>query len=163
MRPHIAKRPTCGYLSIMKNCLLLLLGGYLLSSCVPSTPQTRIQKNPEKFASLTEKHKTLVQQGEIVSGMPPAAVELAWGEPSRRFEGFRDRKASERWDYIASRPAYRNTFYGGFADYGSYGRYGRGRYSTLGLGFGPEIEYIPEHVASVWFSANRVNSWERVR
>jgi len=147
----------------MRNCLLLVVCAGLLGACAPSTPQSRIQESPGKFASLTQKHQALVQRGEIASGMPPAAVALAWGAPSRRFEGFRDRKASERWDYTASRPVYRNSFYGGFGNYGSYGRYGRGRYSTLGFGLGPEIEYIPELVASVWFAGDRVHSWERVR
>lgn len=142
--------------------IALLCGGFFVS-CVPTTPQARIEKDPAKFAALSANHRALVQRGRLASGMPPAAVELAWGTPARRFQGFRDRKASERWDYTASRPVYTNDFYSGYG-YGvgrPYGRSGRGSYSTLGFGFGPQVEYIPEHVASVWFVGDRVDSWER--
>ena len=149
----------------MKILVVVLVCGGILGSCAPVTPQTRIEKSPEKFASLSQNHKALVQQGQITSGMPPAAVELAWGAPTRRFQGFQNKKTSERWDYSASRPVYTNSFYSGFGYAGGrpYGRYGRRGYSTLGFGFGPEVQYIPEQVASVWFVGNRVESWERAQ
>jgi len=163
--PFVANPGIRDYLTGMKIFALVLVCGGLLVSCAPTTPQTRIENSPEKFVGLSQKHKALVRDGQIASGMPPAAVELAWGSPSRRFQGFKNQKASERWDYSDSRPVYTTSFYGGYG-HGAcmpYGRYGRRGYSTLGFGFGPEVEYIPEHVASVWFVGNRVDSWERVQ
>lgn len=140
------------------------MAGVLLASCVPSTPQTRIQQNPQKFAALGPKNQTLVQQGQLARGMSPDAVYLAWGAPSANFQGSRDGKTTERWDYAGTRPVPVTNFYGSYGyGYGRYGPYGRGGYSGIGFGLGPEIAYIPYRVASVWFVNQRVDSWERAR
>lgn len=146
----------------MKKILLALSAGLLFASCAPSTPQARIQQSPQKFEALSGKHRSLVQQGQITRGMTPDAVYLAWGYPSRTFQGSKDGKSTERWDYAGSRPVYTNSFYGSYG-YGHhpYGPYGRHGYS--GFGFGPEVAYIPYRIASVWFINNRVDSWERAR
>ena len=146
----------------MKAILTALSAGLLLVSCAPSTPQTRIQRNPEKFAALGGKDQSLVQQGQITRGMSPDAVYLAWGGPSRIFQGSKNGKNTERWDYAGSRPVYTTGFYGSYG-YGSYGRRGRYGYSGLGFGVGPEVAYIPYRIASVWFLNNRVDAWERAK
>lgn len=143
----------------MKTLLSALSAGLLFASCAPSTPQARIQRQPEKFAALSAKHQDLVQQGRIDRGMSQDAVFLAWGSPSRVFQGSQNNRQSERWDYSGSRPVTVNTFHG------SYGRfYGpcRGR-GFSSVGWGPEIAYIPYHIGSVWFIDNQVDSWERAR
>ena len=145
----------------MKNIVTALLAGLVFSSCVPSTPQTRIAQNPQQFAALGKKEKSLVQQGQITRGMSPDAVMLAWGYPARRYEGFRDSKKTERWDYAGSRPVYTSTYYGGY--HYAHGPYGHRGYSSLGFGIGPEIAYVPYRVASVWFINDHVDSWERAR
>ena len=108
----------------MKKLLTALLAGLAFSSCVPSTPQARIAQNPQVFAALPKKDQSLVERGQVARGMSPDAVMLAWGYPSRRFEGSKDSKRTERWDYAGSRPVYTSTFYGGYG-YG-YGRWGYG-------------------------------------
>ncbi len=138
-------------------CLGLLLG--IVSSCAPSTPQTRIQQRPQDFARLSEKHKDLVSRGEIAKGMSKDAVALAWGSPSTRIEGLRNGKFSERWDYIGREPVTRNHFFGGYTS-GGYGPY---EYSGYRAGFGPEVTYVPYREASVWFASGRVDEWERQR
>jgi hypothetical protein len=142
----------------VKRLLLLLLlpAGLLLSSCVPSTPQTRIQQHPDLFAALSPKHQQLVQQGALAKGMPRDAVMLAWGPPAQRFEGSQGGKSSERWDYSGAYPVYTHGFYGGFG----YGRYGCYPY---GYGFMPEVTYVPYRRASVWFIDSLVDSWERTQ
>lgn len=145
----------------MKRLLLLLATGLLASSCVPSTPQSRIQEHPELFAALSPKHQELVQQGTLAKGMPRDAVLLAWGAPAQRFEGSQGGKASERWDYASVYPVYTQGFYGGFG-YG-YGRYGRYQPYGYGYGFGPEVTYVPYRSGSVWFANSLVDSWERSR
>jgi hypothetical protein len=143
----------------MKKPLCALFAGLLLASCVPSTPQTRIQQQPQKFEALGPKHRQLVENGQIERGMSQDAVYLAWGAPSRTFQGSRNNRLTERWDYSGSRPVYSNTFYGSYGRY--YGPYRRYGYS--GIGWGPEVAYIPYRIGSVWFIDNKVDSWERAR
>jgi hypothetical protein len=146
----------------MKISIATVLLGLALASCAPSTPQARIEQNPEKFAALSQSHQNLVQQGQIARGMPPEAVELAWGNPHSRFEGVRGGKNTARWDYEGSRPVYTTSRFGGYG-FGHGGSFGRGRYSAIGFGMGPDVTFIPQRIASVWFISNRVDSWERAR
>ncbi len=143
----------------MKKLLSVALLGMLFAACAPSTPQTRIEREPRKFESLSTKHQELVQQGSIERGMPPDAVYLAWGAPSRTFQGSKNGRRTERWDYAGSRPVYYNSFYGSYGRY--YGPYRRHGY--YGLGWGPEVAYVPYRIGSVWFIDNRVDAWERAR
>jgi hypothetical protein len=144
----------------MKKLLVCLALGLLATSCVPSTPQARIQQNPEMFAALSPKEQSLVQRGEIAKGMPPDAVVLAWGAPAMSYEGNKKGQASLRWDYTSAYPVYTAAYYGGYG-YGGYGHHGR--YGYYGYGFGPELTYVPYRSSSVWFVNNRVESWERLR
>jgi hypothetical protein len=142
----------------MKFFLFALAAGLALASCVPSTPQTRIQRYPDKFDALGAEDKSLVQQGTISTGMTADAVYLAWGGPSRVLQGAKNGETTEQWDYAGSRPVYTTSFYGGYG-YGGCGPYrARGYY-----GFAPEVTYIPYRIATVWFLNNRVDSWERER
>ena len=144
----------------MKNIVAALSGVLLMASCVPSTPQARIQQNPGKFEALGSRHQELVRSGQIARGMPPDAVYLAWGSPAGIFQGSRNGKPLERWDYAGSRPVVSTGFYGGYGygyGHGPYGPYGGHGY----YGLGPEVVYVPYRNASVWFVDNRVDSWER--
>lgn len=148
----------------MKTLASALISAACLASCAPSTPQSRIDKHPEKFAALSRKNQELVQKGLITRGMTPDAVELAWGAPARRFEGFKDSRSMDRWDYVRDTPVYFSGYAGGFGDgYVGIGRYGRGAFNSYGFDFGPEVAYVPYRVASVWFVDHRVDSWEQVR
>ena len=146
----------------MKAILIALAAGLLFVSCAPSTPQARIQRDPGKFAALSEKHRSLVEQGKIARGMSQDAVYFAWGAPSRVFQGSKEEKATERWDYAGSRPVYTTGFYGSYG-YGPYRHYGHHGYPVHGFGMGPEVAYIPYRLASVWFVNDRVDAWERAR
>lgn len=146
----------------MKKIIAAVSAGLLMVSCVPSTPQTRIQLEPGKFEALSGKQRTLVEQGQISRGMPTDAVYLAWGRPSRVLQGSKDGKNTEQWDYAGSRPVYHTNFYGSYGGYYGPCR-GRGYYRGYGIGFGPEVVYIPYRVASVWFIDGRVDAWERAR
>lgn len=144
----------------MKKFLACLACGLLATSCVPSTPQTRIEQNPQMFAALSAKEQSLVQRGEIAKGMSPNAVVLAWGPPSMRYEGNKQGQSSMRWDYTSAYPVYTSGYYGYYGGYGRHGRYG---YPYYGYGFGPELTYVPYRSSSVWFVNNHVESWERLR
>ncbi|MFK7851490.1 MAG: hypothetical protein AB8D78_10975 [Akkermansiaceae bacterium] len=140
-------------------CIFLAIVCGFLSSCVPSTPQSRIQQRPQDFAQLSEKHKELVSQGKIAKGMSKSAVSLAWGSPDSRAEGLRDGKMLDRWDYEGRKPVVTQEFYGGYGR-GIYGPY---RYSGVGAGFGPQITYLPYRRSSVWFHKGSVDAWENLR
>jgi hypothetical protein len=143
--------------------LLLTLGSACVAltavSCSPSTPASRIAERPQAFEKLSEKHRELVQRGEITKGMDMSAVALAWGEPSSRVEGMRGTRRTERWEYNGSRPVVTNSVFGGYHR-GNFGPY---RYSGLGAGFGPQVIHIPYRRSSVWFIGGKVEEWERLR
>lgn len=149
----------------MRKILAALAIGLAFTSCVPSTPQSRIEREPAKFSALSRKEQSLVQEGQIARGMSPDAVILAWGNPAQRYEGSKNSHRTERWDYLATRPVYSSSFFGGYGysgrGYGPYGGYGP--YSSFDYGYGPEITYIPYRSASVQFVNNQVDSWERIR
>ena len=145
----------------MKKFIALFAVGLLASSCVPITPQMRIQQHPEIFATLSPNEQALVQRGELAKGMPPQAVVLAWGPPSMRYEGNHKGSPSMRWDYTGTQAVYSGQYFGMYG-YGYHGRYGH-PYSGYGVGFAPELAYVPYRQASVWFVNNRVDAWDRLR
>jgi hypothetical protein len=89
--------------------------------------------------------------------MSTDAVFMAWGPPSRRYQGLQNNAATERWDYEGSKPVYSNSVGMGYG-YGTgyYGR--RAGYSSLSVS--PEVAYVPYRKATVLFKNNRVDSWE---
>lgn len=142
----------------MKTLTAAILATALAASCAPYTPQSRIQEQPGKFAALPPSHQQLVREGKLTQGMGPDAVELAWGEPSRRYHGSREGKSLARWDYLGSRPVTVSNFHGSHMP--GWGPYGH-RYPIHGLG--PDIAYVPYREASVWFVEGRVDAWESAR
>lgn len=147
----------------MKRLFSAALTALVFASCAPSTPDARIAAQPAIFDRLPAKHREMVRQGRIDKGMTTDAVYLAWGRPSREYEGSENGAATLRWDYAGSTPVYTNHFYGGYGYGYGYGRYGRYRYPYYGYGFGPEVTYVPYRRASVLFRNGRVTSWERSR
>ncbi len=127
-----------------------------MAACVPSTPEARIAAAPAAFESLSSQHQALVRQGRIETGMRPEAVRLAWGNPSREYEGSDGDRATRVWEYDRSKPVYTTNYYGAYG----IGRYG---YRSYAFDIGPEITYVPTRAATVWFRGDRVSKWERVR
>lgn len=145
----------------MKKIFTLLGICALVGACGTTTPQGRIEANPGKFAALPAKHKPLVERGQIDRGMDKDAVLLAWGTPASRFEGYDNKRRTERWDYAGTRPTMTNSFYGGYYDYWGYGR----RYYPYGhiYAVAPEVVYVPYTRATVSFVGGKVDSWERLK
>lgn len=138
---------------------LALLALALLTSCVPTTPEARIEQNPEKFWKLSDSEQALVRKGEIRRGMNPDAVYYAWGKPAREFVIADEKATTIRWDYTGSTPVYSTNVYGGYYGGGYYSR----RYPRYGYNVGQQVTYIPYQKAAVWFRDNRVTKWESSR
>ncbi len=143
----------------MKYVLFLCLPLIALLASCSSTPQSRIQRNPEMFLSLNTQHQALVKQGKIDRGMNKSAVYLAMGNPDGKVTGNREGRSYVRWDYSMLVPVYTSGF-GGHYGYGG-GRYGRGGY--YGGGYYPSVTYIPTRGSSVYFRKGIVAGWERAR
>lgn len=149
--------------SIMKTSIIRLglglITAVLLSQCA-STPQSRIQDNPQLFAQLSSRDRELVSRGAIREGMTRNGVFLAWGRPGSVAVGSSNGKNLERWTYVGQRPV--NTFgmgmgfgYGGFG-FGGWGPYGWG-YPYWGGG--PTVTYVPYTAGVVEFTSGRVSRW----
>lgn len=149
----------------MKPALVVALAAasLLAAACAPSTPTARIEANRPMYEKLSDAHQALVRQGQIDRGMSPDAVYLAWGRPSREYEGAEGRADTLRWDYDGSRPVYSTGFFGsyGYGYGGGYGYYGRRPY--YGYALSPQVDYVPYRRATVWFRDRRVTKWERAR
>ena len=164
VKRRVARGGSFVYTPRMRKLFIALSAGLLCASCVPSTPQERIQQDPRKFAALPPEHQLLVHQGQLARGMSPDAVYLAWGRPSGVFQGSKNGQLTERWDYAGTYPVQVSNFYGSYNyGYGGYGHHGHYSYSGVGFGVGPEYAYMPYRIGSVWFINHRVDSWERAR
>ena len=140
------------------GCCAAIATALLFSNCA-STVQSRIERNPQEFASLSSKQQELVRQGRIAKGMPKRGVFLAWGRPDNVSRGSRDGKDFEAWRYRGYQPVYTHSI--GFSVGHGYGRYGHGW--CPGYGYGTDVYYRPYTAARVDFHNNRVSGWESVR
>jgi len=137
-------------------CLLLPLS-VLLAGC-GSTPEKRIERNPQLFQKLNSNEQKLVRVGKISRGMSKPAVFLAMGNPDHKTSGIQHGENFERWHYNTMVPVYSY-------DVAPYYRYGHGRYGCRshygGIGFQPTVHYVPRHGASVEFIKDAVAGWNR--
>jgi hypothetical protein len=90
------------------------LGLVLAAGC--STPETRIQKNPDAFARLTPAQQDMIRKGQVGLGFDETMVRLAVGEPDR----IRTRVSAEGatvvwiyadWDNNDGMPLYRGWYH----------------------------------------------------
>ena len=146
--------------------IFALFCALLLPGCETLNPaQRRVTKNPELFAGLSAKEKTLVDQGKIEEGMSRDAVYLAWGRPGRVITGSRDGKGREKWAYFHTAPVQTTTMGFGYASSPFYDSYGI--HPTYGYGYGPGwsmssgVNYLPYIGSTVEFVNGRVVAWER--
>ena len=141
----------------MKLAFACLIPILLMASCAVPSTQTRIAKNSSMYSKLSPEHRRLVAAGDITKGMNKDAVYLAWGTPSKIYKLEEEGSAKERWIYTRSQPAYTTRVGIG---YGNFPRYGRWGYHG-GIDCGPRTVYVPEKVAEVIFTRDKVESWER--
>ncbi|WP_395718391.1 hypothetical protein [Prosthecobacter sp.] len=148
----------------MKTILRLFFGlltALTLSQCASSTPQTRIERNPQLFTRLSAKDRQLVTSGVIREGMTRDAVFLAWGRPDRVSVGTSRGKEIEAWTYVGERPVRTLNMGVGFG-YGAWNPYWGGPWGWGGPGFwggGPSVTYVPYTAGVVEFTNGRVTRW----
>ena len=63
--------------------IIALLASALVSGCA-SSPQKRIEQNPEMFSKLSFEEQAAVQSGKVTSGFTADMVYLSQGEPSEK-------------------------------------------------------------------------------
>lgn len=160
--------PTMKKLFFIRLCLVLAIATFFVQCS--STPQTRIEKNPQMFSKLSAKDRQLVTHGLIREGMTRDAVFLAWGRPDAVSVGINRGRESENWTYEGQRPVrsmnmtmgfgYGGFGYGGFGypGFGGFGPYGYGGYPMWGSG--TSVTYIPYTAGTADFVNGRVVSWK---
>jgi hypothetical protein len=139
----------------------------LLTAC--STVESRIQANPQIYASLSPSAQALVLSGGIREGMSKAAVFLAWGHPDTVRFGSRSGHPFEGWIYTTTQSqfvtGYYPTFYRfGYYRYGGYWpywRYRHGFYAGDPFVDGVVSYEVPYKVA--FFEGDRCTGWEYIR
>ncbi|MBA4136708.1 MAG: hypothetical protein C0518_05265 [Opitutus sp.] len=92
-----------------------------LAGCA-STPESRIQRNPQSFAQLPADVQERVRRGQIDIGDTEEVVLLALGDPVRQVERVDQRTGATRvWIYARQAPRFSFGF-----GVGSYGRHSGG-------------------------------------
>jgi hypothetical protein len=90
------------------------LGLVLAVGC--STPETRIQKNPDAFARLTPAQQDMIRKGQVGVGFDESMVRLALGDPDRIRTRLTAAGATVSWIYTDweadyGRPLYRGWYH----------------------------------------------------
>jgi len=80
---------------LLVACLLLVAG------C--ASPEYRIKKNPDMFASFPPEVQELVRKGEIALGFTPDMVSMALGAPNRIYNRQSTTGSVDVWSYTSTR------------------------------------------------------------
>ena len=151
----------------MKNILSGLLAVFalvLLSAC--STPETRIQKNPDAFAKFPPEVQEMIKKGQVALGFDQDMVRFAIGKPDRVRTYLDANGSKEIWSYTSYHVDTSVGFYGGYGYPGYYGAYAYrpwGYYPYWGYGgWGhPYSASIPYEHFRVEFRGGKVISIEQ--
>ena len=140
--------------------LLAAVSALLFASC--AAPVTRrIEKNPQLYSALSDRHKAMVQRGQIEEGMTKEAVFLAWGKPERASKGTRNGKTVERWSYTAYNAVHTSSIgFGVGMGYGGF--YGGPFYDTM-FYREPVATYVPYEARWAEFVSGKVTAWSADR
>lgn len=83
----------------MKKIVSILLLGFFAMGCATSNVTSRKLERAAAYAALSSEQRALVDRSEIEIGLPMDAVYIAWGKPSRIFEGQSNSGATTTWIY----------------------------------------------------------------
>lgn len=140
---------------MMNRFLVLSLAALVLGGCATSQQklERRKQEKSGAYSSLTAEQRTLVDQGQIATGLPMDAVYIAWGKPDQLVNSGTEAGTFTTWIYLG---VYLQSYLtSGMA----YGPYSNGPY---GFYAGPRIDYYPVNYVSaeVRFQKGLVTSWQ---
>ncbi len=76
---------------------LVVAGLVVLAGC--ATPQSRIDRNPQIFSTLSPADQQLIKDGKIAVGFTPDMVKLALGDPDRIYMRTDAAGTNETWSY----------------------------------------------------------------
>ncbi len=82
----------------LPSMILAFAGAVLLAGC--STPDRRIEKNPEIFNRCTPQQQELIKQGKVAIGFDEEMARLALGDPNRSTTRTDASGQSEVWYYV---------------------------------------------------------------
>ena len=158
-------------LSLLRVGLALIATAFLVQCS--SSPQTRIEKNPQMFNQLSARDRQLVASGHIREGLSRDGVFLAWGRPDSVSVGTNRGRETEVWIYEGQRPVrsmsmnmgfgYGGFGYGGFGSFGGWGPYGYGGFGYPMWGTGSSVTYIPYTAGVADFAGGRVVAWKSTK
>jgi hypothetical protein len=139
----------------------LIIGGLLavaagLAGC--ASPEYRIRKNPELFASFPPEVQTRVRAGQIDIGYTKDMVRIALGRPDRVYVRQTAAAAIEIWAYVAVSTAYEGGW--GHAPVGYLAADG-GYHPVLLSAFGSTRVEREHDVLRVEFTDGKVSAIER--
>lgn len=80
-------------------CLLVAL------ACGCSTTSSRIQKNQQLFDTLPADAQANIRAGKVAIGYTPEMVQMALGDPDRRYTRTSEHGSSEVWAWASKAPA----------------------------------------------------------
>jgi hypothetical protein len=80
--------------------LILWLGVIGLVGC--ASPEQRIKKNPDLFATFSPEVQDAVSRGEVLVGFTPEMVTMALGKPNRIYSRQTAEGVTEVWSYTAT-------------------------------------------------------------
>jgi hypothetical protein len=101
----------CSFRTLLVCPLLVFLTG-----CASSTPESRVARDRAAFDAFPTDVQQKILAGQVAVGFTPEMVELALGEPSRRFTRETSAGRDEVWVYLESQPQMGIGL--GFASYG---------------------------------------------
>ena len=84
----------------MNKYALLAIAAISVLAVGCSTPKSRIEKNPELFASFPPDVQANVQQGKIDVGYTQDMVDMALGAPERKYTRKSATGTAEVWSYV---------------------------------------------------------------
>lgn len=90
-----------------------------------ASPEARIKRNAGLFNQLAPEEQALIREGRVALGFTPAMVELAVGEPDRRWTRDDAQGRTEIWSYTtfettAGTPLYRGWYHRAYGGYPFY-------------------------------------------
>lgn len=88
--------------AVLKRIVCLAVIGILAIAAGCSTPDSRIRKNPELFATFSPETQELIRSGQVDIGFTSDMVTMSLGTPNRIYTRQTGERILEVWSYTSS-------------------------------------------------------------